>query len=102
MNQLRCDICSVDFKEARCYRAHLKSKKHKNNADNKIENIYKCPCGKSYIHRQSLHNHKKICSYKKDIFTHEDCNQTQINTDSSEQTIQILRKENQEMREFIS
>uniref|UniRef100_A0A6C0CLU0 C2H2-type domain-containing protein n=1 Tax=viral metagenome TaxID=1070528 RepID=A0A6C0CLU0_9ZZZZ len=85
MDQLRCDICGVNFKEKRCYRAHLKSKKHKNHIDNNIKDTYKCACGKSYMYRQSLYVHKKTCSYKQEPFTQ----------------VQVLMKENNEMREII-
>jgi hypothetical protein len=87
MNPPRCEICGVDFKEPRCYTAHLKSLKHKKTVDNKIENNHKCSCGKSYIHRQSLYNHQKTCQYKED--------------DSIQVQNQNLTKENNEMREMI-
>ena len=86
MNKPRCEICGVDFKEQRCYKAHLNSLRHKNIVDNKIGNNNKCPCGKSYIHRQSLYNHQKTCHYKQEHSI----------------DVQCLTKENNEMREIIN
>jgi hypothetical protein len=61
MQNLRCETCRIDFRVARCYRAHLNSNKHKKRASNEIEEKNKCVCGKYYAHRQSLYNHRKVC-----------------------------------------
>ena len=56
-----CAACSQQFKSNKCLQSHLKSKRHKDSIENKFN--YKCGCGKSYSHRQSLSVHKKSCSY---------------------------------------
>ena len=94
MQQLRCETCCVDFKVARCYKAHLNSKKHKKRSSHKIREKNKCVCGKYYAHRQSLYNHRKTCSI----------HQNQTLSPSSEKqednSNQALREEINELKTF--
>jgi 23S rRNA pseudoU1915 N3-methylase RlmH len=55
----------MNFKNQRCYKGHLKSKRHQQNVTNELKTSlpFKCDCGKQYTHRQSLYNHKKQCDY---------------------------------------
>ena len=92
MNQERCDICGIDFKGIRCYKAHLKSIKHKNILDNKQKYNYKCVCGKSYMNRQSLYVHKKSCLYKEE-------NPIEVKTLIKEN--HEIKEENNKMRERL-
>lgn len=57
-----CEICHLEFKSQKYLNSHLKTKKHKQLLDN-TGNFYTCTCGKFYSHRQSLHLHKKKCTY---------------------------------------
>ena len=63
----QCDSCSYWTNETRDYNKHLKTKKH-HKLTNKYtaikyydERNFKCKCGRSYKHRESLYNHKKTC-----------------------------------------
>ena len=61
MDRLYCTTCKESFKNTRCLKIHLKSKKHiyRNQTETKL---YKCICGKSYKYNQGLHVHKKKCT----------------------------------------
>tara|TARA_Y100000022_G_scaffold123653_1_gene107113 strand:- start:386 stop:751 length:366 start_codon:yes stop_codon:yes gene_type:complete len=64
-----CEDCNFRTYKLSDYNRHLATRKHKNmtNTDNYKKNIiqnYSCECGKTYKHRQSLHNHKKKCNNK--------------------------------------
>tara|TARA_B100001063_G_C16279712_1_gene318573 strand:- start:107 stop:481 length:375 start_codon:yes stop_codon:yes gene_type:complete len=68
IKQFNCLTCNFTCIKKGDYNRHLTTRKHKNmtNTDNYKKNIiqkYSCECGKTYKHRQSLHNHKKTCSY---------------------------------------
>ena len=93
MQQLRCETCHIDFRVARCYRAHLNSNKHKKRASNEIEEKNRCVCGKYYAHRQSLYNHRKVCLI----------HQTQLNAPPSEEdnSNQAIREELNELKDKI-
>lgn len=62
-----CDVCKYFTNNKKDYNRHLLTKKHSLNTeinmDNKPESIYHiCECGKKYLHRSSLNNHKKKCT----------------------------------------
>ena len=65
-----CENCDFMCSKQSNYEKHLATRKHlnttKNNQTQQNETIkeYKCECGKSYNHRASLFNHKKICTYE--------------------------------------
>jgi 23S rRNA pseudoU1915 N3-methylase RlmH len=102
MNNLRCEYCNINFKQPRCYKEHLKSKRHQQNITNelKISLPFKCHCGKQYIHRQSLYNHKKKCDYiapnvevlMKEVIEKKDSEIKEI-IDKKDQQIEELRKQ---------
>ena len=64
-----CEKCDFKCSRQSNYTKHLMTRKHKiltnTYTDTYIKNanIYSCDCGKEYKHRQSLNNHKKICTY---------------------------------------
>ena len=72
-----CKCCDYTTSETKDYNKHILTAKHKRltNADEKSgkksgeksEKEFKCDCGKSYMQRQSLFKHKKICTYIEDI-----------------------------------
>lgn len=68
-----CKLCHYNTSNAKDYKKHLSTRKHKmlTHTDAKIpenphiENLirFTCECGREYKHRQSLHVHKKKCTY---------------------------------------
>ena len=59
-----CKLCDYTTSRNSQYMRHLLTNKHKilTNTDGKVQkNTFTCDCGKTYKHRQSLHNHKQIC-----------------------------------------
>jgi hypothetical protein len=67
-NYFCCKICDYISSSNKDYNKHLLTLKHKrltNVTENTYQNIPKneCICGKKYLHRQSLNNHKKTCNY---------------------------------------
>jgi hypothetical protein len=60
-----CKKCNYYTNKLNDLNRHIQTSKHKNKEENTIKTtsikIYKCKCGKEYIHRQSLNNHKKKC-----------------------------------------
>ena len=59
-----CEYCNFVSSKKSDYERHLLTRKHKilTNTDVKVQqNAFTCDCGKTYKHRQSLHNHKQIC-----------------------------------------
>lgn len=63
MESFHCGICNIQFKSKRCLTAHQKSQRHKKHLTEENSHKHKCICGKSYLHRQSLFNHRKTCTY---------------------------------------
>lgn len=63
-----CEICDYKTSRKHNYNKHLATRKHKilTNTDKNSQKVatFFCECGRSYKHRQSLHNHKKICQYQ--------------------------------------
>ena len=63
-----CKICDYNTCKRSNYMKHLQTSKHLKltYTDPKIAvtiKDHKCLCGKAYKHKQSLYNHKKICSF---------------------------------------
>ena len=61
-----CENCHYFSNRKNDYLKHLSTHKHKilQNTTQKSQNLEKtffCECGKYYIHRSSLYNHKKVC-----------------------------------------
>jgi hypothetical protein len=61
----KCDGCNFYTYNKYDYSLHIKTKKHINTINRKINENYKCECGKIYKHRQSLYTHKKKCKNDK-------------------------------------
>jgi hypothetical protein len=88
-----CEKCDFKCSKESNYNKHLNTRKHKmlTNTDKKMPKNAKicyCECGKSYKHRQSLHIHKKKCTYQP---SHD----TEI---SVEPTMEYLLKENLDIK----
>ncbi len=63
----KCETCDFTSSNKYNYNKHIMTPKHlrrQNTTSNLANNDkYICECGKSYIHRTSLYNHKKKCGY---------------------------------------
>lgn len=66
-----CEICQYNTSNTKDYRKHLLTSKHQNRAQlteiehknpQKSPDVFQCKCGKSYMARNSLWYHKKVCS----------------------------------------
>uniref|UniRef100_A0A6C0C4S4 C2H2-type domain-containing protein n=1 Tax=viral metagenome TaxID=1070528 RepID=A0A6C0C4S4_9ZZZZ len=103
-----CEKCTFKCSNKYNYNKHLLTKKHKilTNTDTNtynidvkhVKNIFMCECGKEYKHRQSLHNHKKICDYEKN-------NEIKINKKEEEDYKELLHsviKQNTELQKTIT
>ena len=55
-----CAVCKMDFKTAKLYQTHLKTKRHIDR-DKEDTNMFICKCGKSYTQRQNMYRHRKTC-----------------------------------------
>ena len=55
-----CEKCNYRCSRSGDFNKHLLSIKH-NTTKIQPKNLHICPCGKSFSHRGSLFNHKKIC-----------------------------------------
>lgn len=55
-----CDLCNFKTKDKKDYNRHLKTQKHVNQTNTKLE----CVCGKTYKYNRSLQRHKNICILK--------------------------------------
>jgi len=57
-----CYLCNYVCERKASLEKHYTTRKHLiNTGQEDLLKNYKCHCGKSYKHRQSLHNHKKKC-----------------------------------------
>ena len=68
ISNYRCEICDYNSRNKSNYLKHINTAKHKTRQKYyeklqqiAIGNIYSCICSKSYKHRASLFNHKKVC-----------------------------------------
>lgn len=56
----RCQSCNKTFGLKQSYERHLLSNSHNKRKDANLK-VYACKCGKSYLYRQSLYNHRLEC-----------------------------------------
>lgn len=61
---IRCNSCNVEFATMKGLHQHTKGKRHTHrvNGTANPNAKYKCNCGNTYSHRQSLHVHKMTCA----------------------------------------
>ena len=61
-----CELCNFNTSKKNDYNKHLLTQKHiyanKKYVPKITTKMFQCECGKEYKHRQSLHNHKKLCN----------------------------------------
>jgi hypothetical protein len=58
-----CDICDYVTSNKKDFNKHINTIKHINNKKSPEHNMV-CECGKTYINRSSLFNHRKVCPMK--------------------------------------
>jgi hypothetical protein len=58
-----CDICDYVTSNKKDFNKHINTIKHINNKKYTEHNMV-CECGKTYINRSSLFNHRKVCPMK--------------------------------------
>ena len=103
-----CEICNFTTSNKKDFNRHLLTRKHKiqqntttlpqKEPDQKKE--FLCECGKSYLYRASLYNHKKKCK----IIFDDNCdkkNVTTTNTLDYNHLICKLIEDNKEMRDLL-
>ena len=83
-----CQICNMSFKSKIILERHKNTNRHKNQSKGNTI-TYKCDCGKFYAHHQSFYRHKRNCHY----------DEISGNNNEPEQIIQVLKEENNKMRE---
>ena len=57
---MNCAVCKINFKTAKLYQTHIKTKRHINR-EKTDTTMFVCHCGKSYTQRQNMYRHKKTC-----------------------------------------
>jgi hypothetical protein len=104
-----CEYCHYISSSKKDYDKHLSTLKHQRltntyiNTDKIIPQLT-CICGKSYKHRQSLYNHKKICD---NIIKGESINDSinikhyLNNEQNQQQLVDYLMKENSEFKQLM-
>jgi ribosomal protein S9 len=94
-----CEKCDYMCCKKSSWDKHILTTKHQilTPQTQSIQKMYECECGKTYIHRQSLFNHKKKCII-------EDSCPTQTNSSSESHLTNVildLVKQNQEFKDLI-
>ena len=93
-----CIKCDYSSSSKRDYIKHTSTRKHKNttkyNTFVQKSTNYICSCGKSYSHRASLYNHKKLCTSNKDNTIISDSNNIMIAHDTPCENIIIQSSNN--------
>ena len=108
-----CELCDYSTCRNSHYERHLRTSKHikltnPNELSTESTKTYICACGKEYKHMSSLCKHKKECNYKENTDnTYSDNDNIRINKEDTnvgekyEMIIQMLMKENQEIKQLI-
>jgi hypothetical protein len=103
-NNFVCELCEYITHNKKDYFKHINTNKHVIltgylQTHHKKPEIYNCNCGKKYNHRQSLHNHKKVCN------TNVTTESTDIEKDelinSKDELIKYLINENKEFKTLL-
>ena len=101
-----CDVCKCAFTRNYFLTQHYKSKKHSERVNNK-DSLFLCVCGKTYLYRQSLELHKKVCSgpqssddTPKTIIASTQIASTQITNDINEQ-LEEMRQQLESQRQVF-
>ena len=106
-----CKFCDFNSSNRYNYNKHLLTAKHKNTTKY-VKNAailqkelqhktYTCQCGKSYIHRGSLHNHRKKCNLENNKEIKNKINVNNLSNDLSKELILKLVEENTEIKSLL-
>jgi hypothetical protein len=98
-----CDYCTCkksDFEKHKRTQKHINTDKMMTITDDLSQKVanekkYKCLCGKSYSHRQSLYVHKKVCNSKNNS------EELQVADTNNPYIVEYLLKENSELKNMI-
>jgi hypothetical protein len=101
-----CEICDFTSNKLSEYDRHNLTKKHKMAEYNQIQpekrqktpEEYSCECGKVYLHRASLYNHKKKCTYIEPEFKEDE----NLNNSETNNIIKTLVDQNNKLMETIA
>ena len=107
-NSYVCSFCVIKCCRKSEWTRHIKTKKHKNNENGEISNIWPtnvthiCECGKKYKDRGGLWRHKKKCV---NLISCENKNIEYIfqkeNSETNKDVILSLLKQNNEFKDLI-
>ena len=99
-----CNICDFKCSKLSDFTRHNTTRKHKiltNTSEitpKSAENsVFRCNCGNNYRHRQSLYNHKKICTFIDVI----DLHSKEDSTTDKELILTLLQQNNQLQTQII-
>ena len=109
--QFTCEKCNFICSKQSNYNTHLQTRKHQTiqNDSKKVSNgTYSCICGLAYKHSSGYYRHKKTCTFVPSAAPSDSQSTLDIQETDTQKTepnwiemIQILMKENQEIRNFM-
>lgn len=71
MSTYNCEVCKMEFKTAKTWKAHMKTKRHVLLSEGDPgRKSYTCGCGRLFMYRQSLYLHRKTCTTQTTIPHH--------------------------------
>ena len=100
LTEFICENCNFVTSNKKDYKRHLSTAKHRKLAGIDFtpqETIYECKCGKTYLYKASLFNHKKKCKFEE-----ETCGEIEDSNEISYKDMFLtMVNENKEMRNMI-
>lgn len=102
VSKFSCNLCNFNCNVLQQWNRHIETNKHNMKTNIEVK-TFNCICSKKYIHRQSLFNHKKMCSFTPNNVN----NVNNVNVDNSNITLDtnkqilLLLKQNQELQMSI-
>lgn len=94
MSEYHCKTCSRTYSSKQAFSRHIASDVHKLRLDQSRKR-YTCKCGRTYLHPQSLCNHRVKCKYQEPSEPEEtETEEPEVETEESkDQKIESLQKE---------
>ena len=105
-----CELCDYTCSKKSDYDKHIMTRKHINayeclqNNVKKSQKTYRCDCGKEYKFRQSLYNHRKICTIEilpENIVIQNEPDNEVVTDSSNNDIVHILLKENSDFKNML-